>query len=405
MDLPFGLHFGLGACAGAEVHLKQDGSYDVRLVMLSLNRKLIRIDEKRCYAGSAAKIADFVFEGPLAITITGKGVLIKKTSRLEMVSAGTLQHLFPTLKLEEFYVQHFPVGMYSYVAIVRREIADAVTSIFNKQGAEVLQLGLGPFVVDQVIPQLNSYGELLKFDGHELVLNEEKEWLEYNYSSAKEEGFFLKIDIETIPQEYLLAYATAFQLILNDKLDVVEASSENIKHNLSLFFAGLKFRFYGTAMIIFFFVLLMINFLVLSLYNSKNEELMSKAGQQSYIFENRANLEKDLKDKEFLVKKLGWNKGYKYSFLCDQIGACLPKELTLDELQINALNHSKTGLLKSAPLELGSMKINGYTNNVYAMNKWIYELKQKSWVKEVKLEKYAADDQHQTQVFTILLRY
>lgn len=405
MKLSLDLNQGLGSCAGAEVHLNQDGSYDVRLVKLLLNKKLIKIEAKKCYVGSAAMIADFVLEEPLAVTLTGKGVLIKKTARFEEVSTNTLQHLFPALKLEEFYVQHFPSGTHSFVTIIRREIADAVISVFKKHGAEVMMLSLGPFPVDQVIPQLNVYGEKLNFDGHELKFNEEKEWIEYNYSFENKSEFLLKIDIETIPQEYLLAYATAFQLILNDKLDVVEVTSEKIKHNLSLLLAGLKFKFYGSVMIMFFFVLLMINFLILSIYNSRNEELVSKAGKQSYIFENRTKLEKDVKEKELLVKKLGWNKGYKYSFLCDQIGSTLPKEVTLDELQINALSGKKTGLIKDTPLELGTMKISGYTNSVYAINEWLHELKQKNWVKEIKLEKYAADDQRQTQVFTILLKY
>lgn len=405
MALLPGLHQGLNNCAGAEVHLKQDGSYDVRLLKLSLHKKLIRIEGKKRYTGSAAKITDLVLEEPLAVTLTGKGMLIKKTARLEEASAGTLQHLFPTLKLEEFYVQHFPSGTHSFVAIVRREIADAVMAVFKKQGAEVLMLSLGPFAADQVIPQLNTYGTALKFDGHELTLNEGKEWLEYNYTPGAVAGFPLKIDIEVIPEEFLLAYGTAFQLILHDRLDVVEVASEDIKQRLAGLSAGLKFKRYSTAMVFFFFIMLMLNFLVLSGYNSSNEELMSKAGKQSYIFENRAKLENDVKEKEALVKKLGWNRGYKYAFLCDQIGATMPKEITLDELQINPLSGKGMGLIKELPLELGHMKIKGQTSSVYAINGWIYELKQRNWVKDVQLEKYTADDQRQTQVFTILLKY
>lgn len=400
-----GLNEGLNSCAGAEVHLKPDGTYDVRLLKLSLSKKLISIEGKKRYLGSSAKITDLLLDGPLAVTLTGKGVLIKKTGKLEEASAKTLQHLFPALKLEEFYVQHFPAGAHSFVAIVRREIADAVMAVFKKQGADVLMLSLGPFVADQVIPQLNNYGETLKFDGHELVLNEAKDWVEYNYSSGAVAGFPLKIDMETIPGEFLLAYATAFQLILQDKLDVIEVASEEIRQRLSGLIADLKFKRYGTAMVFFFFLLLMVNFLVLSAYNSGNEELMSKAGKQSYIFENRTKLEAEVKEKELLVKQLGWNKGFKYAFLCDQIGATLPKEVVLDELQINPLTGSGIGLIKDTPLELGSMKIKGQTGSVYAINNWILELKQKNWVKEVQLEKYTADDQRQTQVFTILLKY
>lgn len=399
------LNHGLSSCAGAEVHLSQDGSYDIRLLKLSLHKKRIRIDSKKRYSGSVAKITDLVLEEPLAITLTGKGVLIKKTARLEVASAQSLQHLFPALKLQEFYVQHFPAGAHSFVAIVRREIADAVMTVFKKQGAEVLMLSLGPFAVDQVLPQLNSYGNALKFDGHQLVLNEAKEWVDYDYTAGIVAGFPLKIDIETIPEEFLLAYATAFQLILHDHLDAVEVEAENIKQRLVNLAAKLKFKRYGMAMIFFFFALLMLNFLVLSGYNSSNEELMSNAGKQSYIFENRAKLEKDVKEKEALVKKLAWNKGYRYAYLSDQIGSSVPKEVILDELQINPLTGARTGLIKDAPLEVGNIKIKGQTSSVYAINGWIYELKQKSWVKDVQLEKYTADDQREVQVFTILLKY
>lgn len=400
-----GLHQGLSSCAAAQVQLKQDGSYDVRLVKLSLHKKLIKIEAKKRYSGTSAKINDLVLDSPLAVTLTGKGVLIKKTARLEDASAKSLQHLFPALKLEEFYVQHFAAGINSFVAIVRREIADAVMAVFKKQGAEVLMLSLGPFVVDQVIPQLNAYGDSLKFDGHELVLNETKEWMEYSYSEGIAANFPLKIDIETIPGEYLLAYATAFQLILHDKLDLIEVVSDELQQRFSALLAGMKFKRNGTAMVFFFFILLMVNFLVLSSYNSGNDRLMSKAGKQSYIFENRAKLEQEVKEKELLVKKLGWNKGYRYAFLCDQIGTTMPKDITLDELQINPLNRSGIGLIKDVPLELGSIKIKGQTESVYAINGWMHELKQLSWVKDVQLEKFTADDQLQVQVFTILLKY
>lgn len=400
----FGLHQGLNSCTGAQVHLKQDGSYDVRLVKLILHKKLIKTDGKKRHSGTSAKVNDLVLDGPLAVTLTGKGVLIKKTGRLDDASAKSLQHLFPALKLEEFYVQHFSTGANSFVAIVRREIADAVMNVFKKQGATVLKLSLGAFPVEQVVPLLNTYGNSLKFDGHELVLNEAQEWIEYSYSEGVRSDFPLKIDIETLPEEYLLAYATAFQLILQDKLDVVEVASQEIQERLNHVLAELKFKRNGTVMVFFFFILLMVNFLVLSNYSSGNELLMNKAGKQSYIFENRAKLEQEVKDKELMLKKLSWNKGYKYAFLCDQIGTKVPKEVMLDELQINPLNIGP-GLMKDAPLEQGSIKIKGQAGSVYAINGWMYELKARSWVKEVKLEKFTADDQRQVQVFTILLKY
>jgi len=399
------LNYNLTACAGAEVHLKQDGSFDVRLLKLSLNKKLVQIDVKKRYSGSSAKIISDKLAEPLAITITGKGVLIKKTNRLDIISEGSLQHLFPTFKLAEFYVQHFPAGEHSFISIVRKETADAIIDAFKKQGAEVVMLSIGPFIVDQVVPQINAYQGVLKFDGHQVVLNADKNWSAYSYAAEMEPGFPLKIDMETMPEEFLLAYATAFQLILNDKLELIEVESEQISEKLTELMAKQKFRKYGAVVLFFFFGLLMLNFLVLSTYNSNNQELMNKAGKQTYIYENRQKLEEEVKGKENLVKKLGWNKGYSYAYLCDQIGSSVPKEVLLDELLINSLSGGSQGLIKEIQLEAGRVIIKGQTSSIYAINDWIYELQQKSWVKNVQLEKYTADDQKQAQVFTVLLRY
>lgn len=387
-----GFDKGLTNCAGAEVRLEQDGTYKVRLVRLSIEKKLVEIVSKKIYAGSSSKIVSDVIAEPLAITITGKGVLIKKTSRLEVVSEQNLQHLFPALKLGDFYVQHFPSGEYSFISIVRRDIADAVVKAFKDQGSDVLMMSLGAFVVDQIIPQINAYDGILKFDGHQVSFDTEKQWQEYVYIPGSKADFPLKIDIETMPEDFLLAYATAFQLIINDKLDLIAAESETLDHNFREFIARLKFKKNGMLLLGFFFLLLMLNFLVFSIYNSDNEELVSKAGKQSYVYENSQKLQEEVKAKEDLVKKLGWNKGYSYAYLCDQIGLTLPKGIVLDELTINSL-------------KAGSMRIKGQTKSVYSVNDWMYELKEKSWVKDVQLEKYGEDDQRETQVFTILLNY
>ena len=390
---------------GAEINLKSDGSCSIRVVKLSLSKKLIQIESKKEYSGSLAEVLKNDFSGPLALTITGKGLLIKKTTRLEQVTEQGLQHLFPQMKLSEFYVQHFPTGAYSFIAIMRKEIVDSVISAFKLKSVDILLLSLGPFVVDQVIPQINSYGEQLKFDGHHITFDGDKNWLEYSFALDAKSGFPLKIDMEHMPENYLLAYAAAFQLILHEQLNLIEVLSTEIKQNLIDYSAKLKFKKHGMLILMFFFILLMLNFLVFNYYNSDNQELMSKAGQKSYDFENRQKLEEDVKIKESMVKRLGWNKGYSYAYLCDQIGQTLPKEIKLEEMQVNSLSGTGSGLLKVPQLDNGSMRIKGETSSIYAVNNWIYTLKEKQWVKEVKLEKYMTDDQKGAQVFTLFLSY
>ena len=399
------LNPGLKSSAGAEVQLKADGSYSVRLLRLSLEKQMIQIGKKESHEGSSSRMLKTIVSEPLAIVLTGKGVLIKKTARIEVLSEAALQQLFPAMQLTDFYVQHFPSGEHSFVAIIRKEIANTVIAAFKKQGMEVLQMSLGPFVLDQVLPQLNAYEGLLQFDGHQLKLDAQKQWQEYSYVAGLQSEFPIKVDMEQMPEAHLLAYAVAFQLILNDKLSPIEVEDEVISTGLSELKAKLKFQTYGVALLGLFFFLLMLNFLLFSHYNGSNEELLSKAGQQSYVYENRQKLETEVKGKENLVKKLGWNGAYPYAYLCDQIGSSLPKELTLTLLQINPISGTASGMSKEKPLEQRSMKIKGQTSSVYALNNWIYVLKQKTWVKAVALEQYNADQQQETQVFTLLLNY
>lgn len=400
-----GLSADITACSGAEVNIQADGSFTIRLLDLVLQKKLIQIEKKKEHNGSLTEIAGLKIKGPLAVTLTGRGVLLKKMPAVEHITAQSLRHLFPDFKLTEFYIQHFKSGKNSFIAFVRKEIADPILAVFKKQGAEIMMLSLGPFVIDQVLPQLNNYGSELNFDGHRITFNEEKEWTDHTYAAEQVTGFELKIDIEPIEGKFLLAYAAAFQLILHERLDLIEVGVEEFNEALTEHTSKLKFKRNGSIVLFSLFVLLFINFFIFSFYNTENQKLAGKAGQQSSVFSNRQKLETDIKEKEVLVQRLGWNNGYRYAFLCDQIGQTVPQSIVLSELAINFVKDKKISPLKKEYAEKGTISISGQSPNVYVINDWIYALKLRSWVKAVQLEKYATDDQKQTQVFTLLVTY
>jgi len=402
--MEFGLQSGITACAGAEVSILQDGGYAVRIAELSLQKKLIQITHKKEYAVSLAQIKTIGLTGPLALTLTGRGVLIKKTAKLETVTEQSLRHLFPNFKMEEFYLQHFVSGENSFIAFVRKEIADPIIAAFKKQGAEVLLFSLGPFVADQIIPQLNQYSGSLNFDGHQVTLNDQKDWLDYQYAAGTGSGFELKIDIEPIEEQFVLAYAGAFQLLLHERLELVSVDDQQIRDQLTELSAKLKFKKNSMIVLIFFFALLLLNFVVFSLYHSANQELAGKVDQRSDVFSDRQKLESEVKEKEAQVKQTGWNHGLQYAYLCDQIGQTVPIAITLNELNINGIKEV-AGSSEKNKSETGSMRITGQSASVYHIHDWMYALKQKPWVKAVQLEKYATDDQKGAQVFTLLLNY
>jgi len=405
MAFEWGTRHGISACSGVEVNILGDGNFALRVLDLSLQKTHLHIDRKKEYTIRIDQFAELKLRGNVALTLTGRGVLIKKTAKLESITEQSLKHLFPGFTPAEFYVQHFSSAEQSFVAFIRKEIADPILAALRKHGAQVLVFSLGPFVLEQVIPLLNSYGDQLNFDGHQVLLTEEKSWSDYNYTAGAGTEFEIKIDIEPIPQQFLLAYAAAFQLILNERLELINVSDQQIEQDLTELLARLRFRRNGGLILFSLFALLLINFLLFSYYNSENQTLAGKAGQRSDQSLDRQKLAEDVKEKEKQVDLLGWNHGQNYAFLCDQIGQTVPSAITLNELSINSVKEKNRIAEQKDLIETGSMRIVGQSASVYVINDWIYALKQKYWVKTVQLEKYGRDDQKGTQVFTLLLNY
>lgn len=405
MGLAAGLAKGITACTGVEVQLCPDGIFDVRMLKITLQGKLVQLADKSSFSGGTDKLRSAKVKGPLAVILTGRGVLIRKTTQLDKLTAQHLGHLFPNFRFEEFYVQHFRSGAHSFIALVRKDIADPVLKELSKNGTPVLMLSLGPFAVDQVIPQLNNYSGSLIFDGHQVVLDEEGAWQDYSYAAGAAAGFELKLDIEPIDGRYLLAYAAAFQLLLHDRTEPVEVVSAVFKHELLELVSRMKFERLGKMILFSFLSLLLLSFLLLSYYDADNRRLESRAGMQTSLFADRQQMETEIKEKEELVNKLGWNKGLKYAYICDQIGQSVPSAVTLYDLQVNGLSGQEQPGKEKELMKTGQLKIGGQTASVYVLNDWIYSLKQKPWIKTVQLEKYAADEQKGTDVFTLMLSF
>jgi hypothetical protein len=401
MDFNFRLNSSLDSCTGAEIKMMGDGTFGLRLLKLSLDKKLINIISKNNEESKLENLGANI-PGPVAITVTGRGVLVKKTKRAEELTNAVLQALFPGLKFTEFYVQNFVSEEYSFVSLIRKETLDQVLSALNNNACQVLNVSIGPFVIDHVIPQLNVYNDSLMFDGNSISLNRNKSWNDYMPNVQNESEFEFKLDIEVIEEQFLLAYASAFQLVLNYSLVPIQIEVEEIKLDKADFYAKLVFEKRVTIVAALLFFSLLFNFFLFHYYNSENQNFTGIVGQRSEVLVNRKKVESDIKEKERLVEKLGWNNGFSYAFICDQIGQIVPGSVTLTEVSINS-----NSLKDVAQTQFGTrqVKISGQAQDVYAINRFIYAFKNRKWVKQVRLEKFIADEQKQTQVFNMVVNY
>lgn len=396
----------LKSCTGIEVNILADNTISGRLCEISLQKDALSIDKKVQVEGEIANLTGKIPpEKPVSLSITGKGILTKKISREEELSDEKLSRLFPNIKPEQFYIQNFISGEFSYVSIIRKEVLDEMLQRLRKADISILLVNLGPFGASHILRQLNSYGKEVHFDGHVISLSGKDDWDNYKYSPSARSDFPLKIDIEPIAEQFVLAYAAAFQLGLYHQLNALRLPVDAINNNLTDFEEKQKFNFRLVATLAVFFILLFSNFLLFSYYSSENNVLQTQESKSAASVETLVNTEDDIAKKEKLLKDLGWYKGISHAWLADQLAQSLPTGISLKEISINPLNSVESNRQRKEIYKIGTIEITGETIDMDPVNEWIYALKNKNWPHRVNLDSFSPSAENDKQYFAVTINY
>lgn len=219
----------INKCTGIELQLLPDNQINCNFCDVSLIKDKLTIGAKKQLAGELQAIVKETTQKIAVIAITGKGILTKKTSRLEIINNATMNALFPNLQIDQFYIQNLIADDFSFISLVRKESVDVIVQTFSESGIQVFSVSLGPFAVMSILNQLNVYDQKIQFDGHLLEYSKDLSLQNYQYTTGLNADFPIKIDIEPIPENYLIAYANAFQLLLYNQLQVVEVNVPIVK--------------------------------------------------------------------------------------------------------------------------------------------------------------------------------
>jgi len=387
---------------GIELRWLTDTTFSCRFCLLTRQKNALTITAKKVTEGSLAAVIDTLPKNyPVTLCLSGKGTLHKVISADEsLTEEQAFKNAFPGVETSEFYSQVSTEENVSFVSIVRKQLADPLLDTMERAGLKVYNLTLGPAVSAQIWSQLNIYGDTLSFDGHRFNLAADKTLLSYTYNTEFKNDFPVKIGEEVIAEENLVAYASAFQLLLHDKLELIKANADTINLSFKGFLEQGKLKQQGMILIFGVFFLLLISFLVFSSYNAENAELGLKVGSHTADLDNTELLKQNIAENEYLLKQLVWNGGYNYGYLLNEIGSSAPARLALKSTLMNDFKTDEEKLAMQP-----NIKITGTTDNLTAVNNWIFILKEKPWVKAVKLLQYQQDTESEQYQFSLLLTY
>jgi len=338
---------------------------------------------------------------PVALALSGKGIIHKQIKGSRTENKDLFRTAFPSVERKDFYVQEAFSNDLVWLSIIRQALADDMVGKLQTAGLQVYALSLGALPVISIWELLSVPGGGFTANGHQFEGDETGAIAGYRYAEGTEDAENLKLGDTKLKPALLLPYALAFQLFLHDKLLVIKADDTQVDNRFKDFLEQSKLKKTTGIFVFALLGLLLISFLTLTHYNAENAKLNEQVGAITATADQSDLLKKEITEQKILLNKLGWNGGYSYAFLLNEIGSSKPRALTLNEVIFDQLKEDS----KDAKDLLASIKIAGETANLTAVNNWIFLLKEKKWAKEVKLLRYQQDTESENFQFNLLIQY
>ena len=399
-------YYRINQAVGVSVDLITDGISRLNACEVIVKDNQLEISKKLIGLHSFEELKKhFPDKTVISINLSGKGILHKQIEKVEHINQNNFSKVLPNAKIDDFYIQNFITGIYSFVSLIRKVEVDKLIDQLLRLGYKPMLLSLGPYPVNNIISQLNVYGTELIFNGNIILYNEQQELLSYQYNESTISPFTLKVQSEIIDEKLLIAYSCAFQLVMSDKVELIRSEVPDLESAFIKEIDERKLKFQGVLVLATFFVLLLINFFVFSLLNSSNIKLAGLVSRSAQSTSDVQQIDEQVQQKEALLKSLGWEDNINKSLLIDQIASLLPQDITWTAAAVDPVDLSASRIQRNVVFSNRLIKITGNSEKIIPVNEWIARIRTKPWVKNVQLSSYTYNNELNTGQFNLSIEY
>ncbi len=366
-----------------------------KLYATHLKSKGNEVNLEGSYAASSVQeiLALSSFSCPVQIIFTGKKVLSKKVEAKDNAEEDELKaRAFPSISKENliFQIDELDEGKF-VVSAIRQDIALKVIDEIKSLKLEVLDVALGDYTNWPLLSQsaksttrVGRYDIDLNFNALKVVENDDKE---------------VQLFDQTIHPNYTASFLYGIQSLATHRFssELPLMANSRIEWKYGQFF---KKGILVAAL--FFFVLLLINFLLYTHYSSKNSEL----NQLTHIFDSQFNevalLKNAYEEKNEFLKVNGATNS-RVGRLGDEIASIMPKELSLSKMAFQPVLKvlKKENLVRFSRNEI---QIQGSTENYASFQGWLTRLRGLVWVGDIEIVGYQETDSRHKADFSITIK-
>ena len=388
--------------AGVELILLSEG-FEIRVCILEKKKGIISILKSKSKIESLEELKAFLEEGiPIALTISGKGILSKKLENTHENDINKhLLHAIPNAKPADFYLQLFQDSKLKYLSLVRKPVADDVLTLFHKENLHVISLSLGGLLLHS-LQVLQGESFVIQSVEHRIEVKDGSV-VQYSYGQTPEQSASkIKLGDDEISVDLVLAYTSAFQQVLPDP---VQAQHAQVSSDREEFLEKQMFTTFGWFVLSFFLAVLLINYIVFTWLSQETEKFTMASGLQKSQVVQLKNLQKEVGEKNIFLKSAGWMNTSKASFYADRIAATIPPSVLVTSLEVNPIDEKASRDQRKQIFTDELIVITGNCKRPIELNGWIKRLKDFSWVQKVNVENYNYDSEEKAGTFKVEITF
>ncbi len=367
------------------------------VLLLKKNKHDISIGEKEAYL-SLSDLKKWISNKagkhvPVILNINNDKIIHRITDNAANIET-LAKEFVPNFSNDSFYTQLLPVNSNQVVlSICRKTLADTLLEQLSFLQGAIINVAIGPFFI---IPLASYFTETQLYDGYNIYFENYLFEVEENHQiiDYKIKGYTFNNDHSTrqvgnstLESQYFVPYAYAIHFIMQGQqpagllLAAIQNNYEQYK------FTRLSKPFILSAGITLFCLLLLSTF-AFSYYNGKYQDIQAEIAYrqgQWNKFEEIKNARQH--KKELLVNSGVYSTGDIASY-ADQVTSILPGDIYLKRLNIYPVNTRSTGTGDNVSFINSLITIEGSCYDNKALNDWIADLKQYSWISNIIIRDY-----------------
>ncbi len=381
---------------GVHINLLSNDEYEYFIVDLGISKSKIIIEDKQQGRKNLKDPLDFLFSNniPVLCSIDGKGLLHKKISVNENDKLEELiGNIFPNIQVDTVLFQKVFIDDNNvFVSVVKKETVELFLPLFNNK--PLYEIYLGVFNIRKTLSILTNAGDKIVLPGCEIALYDGK--INTLNRSAKNPEYY-QLGSENLSSDFLVSYSNALCYFIECD-DLIPVFVKN--NNSGEFLAKRALKKLGVSAIVFFFSLLLVNFLIFDHYNKKENTLSVLCISNDELFVKLEELKKELQFKNEFITKSGFLKSSKLSYVVDSLASTVPASVVLNKFEVNPLS-GKMKKNEQPVYEYNTVILCGESASGTALNLWISELKKIPWVKDLSITEFEQKDSYSAGMFEL----